>query len=148
METVLAIFAELGLNTTVFYQFVLVVAMFILTKSIFFGHLQNVLDTRENKSTKSEGTSDKVLEDIKKMDDEFNVKVKEASKKFMDKASIEKQQILSSLNKEYKNEEESINQFVSNSKKMTLEEINKSKIEILGSADELANSLVNKITKG
>ena len=64
METVQAIFTQLGINASLLPQFIVVVVMFILAEFIFLGRLQDVLETREEKTVKLENAADETFEKV------------------------------------------------------------------------------------
>lgn len=148
MDMVLGIFAQLGADKTIWYQFTIVVVMYLLSKTLFFGHLQNVLETREDKTTKLEGNAEKQFEEVSKIAADYKEKIGAANKSAKVKLDSEKAEISKSLEANYKAEEKKINDYIDSSRKESEAKLQEQKDKILSDAEDLASSLVQKITKG
>ena len=148
MEMVLGIFGQLGADKTLWYQFAIVVVMYLLSKHLFFEHLQNVIESREEKTVKLEGNADKQFEEVNKMASGYNEKINSATKEARKNFEDEKSKITKSLEESYRSEEKKINDYVDQSRKEAEAKLVEEKNKVLGEAETLANSLVQKITKG
>lgn len=148
MEMVLGIFKQLGANDSLWYQLGIVVLMYFLTKVLFFDHLQKVLESREEKTVKLEGSADKQFEKVNKLASEYKDKINNANKDARTRLDQEKSEISKSLEVEYKKEEKTINDYIDSSRKDAEIKLKQQKDKILSDAEDLANSLVQKITRG
>lgn len=148
MDVVLGIFSQLGANESLLYQLIVFVVMFILSKTLFFNHLQYVIENREEKTVKLEGNAEKEFARISKMSSEYKDKIRLARKDAKDLINSEKTKILKELEAGYRLQEQEINEFVENSRKQLNVEVEQKKVEIMSEAQSLANGLVQKLIKG
>jgi len=148
MDMVLGIFKQLGANVSLWYQFGIVVVMYFLTKILFFDHLQNVLDIREDKTVKLEGSADKQFEEVNRLASEYKENIGTATKAAREKLEKEKSDISKSYESQYKSEEKKINDYIDSSRKEAEAKLKEQKDKVLSEAENLANSLVEKITRG
>lgn len=148
METLQAIFQQLGVDASILPQFIVTVIMFILTKFIFFNHLQEVLDTREDKTTKLSSNTDKKFEEINKISNDYKTKIETATKNALQKINTSKTEISKKFDSEYKNKEKEVNDYIDGQRVKVEEEMKSKKEELLNEAGTLADLLVQKITKG
>ena len=119
------ILLDLGANQSFLYQFIIVVLMFFLTKKLFFGHLQTILDLREERTSKSMGESDSKESEIKKMQDEYHDKLAATLKDIRSHVDTEKTKIHKEVESQYKAEEEKLSAEVQAVRKEAQEEIQK-----------------------
>lgn len=145
METVQAIFAQLGVNSSLLPQFVIVVVIFVLAQFLFLGKLQEVLETREEKTVKLEGAADETMEKVSRMQSEYKQKVDDASRVALKDATEKKQKITQKYTEQFKQTEKEVNQFVDQSRADFAKEVTANKDKYLAEADSLAQSLVQKI---
>ena len=73
------IFTQLGVDSSLPYQFVVLAVAFILANFLFLGKLQEVLEVREEKTVKLENSADETLEKVTTMQAEYKAKVDEAN---------------------------------------------------------------------
>lgn len=148
MDVVLGIFKQLGADISLLHQFLIFVAMFILSKTLFFNHLQFVIENREEKTVKLEGNAEKKFARISKMSSEYKEKIRAARKEAKDFVNSEKTKILKELESNYREQEGEINSFVESSRQEANKEIEKKKEEVLSQAQGLADGLIQKLIKG
>ncbi len=148
MEMVLGIFGQLGADKTLWYQFAIVVVMYLLSKHLFFEHLQNVIETREEKTVKLEGNAEKQFDEINKLSGEYKEKINSANKEAKLKLDENKKQIAKDLESKYRGEEKTINDYIESSRKDIEADLAQKKDQLLSEAETLSNSLVQKIAKG
>jgi F0F1-type ATP synthase membrane subunit b/b' len=148
MDMVLGIFAQLGADKTLWYQFAIVVVMYLLSKALFFSHLQNIIETREDKTVGLEGSAEKQFEEVNKLASEYKEKIGAANKSAKNKLDSDKSEISKSLESNYKSEEKKINDYIDQSRKESESNLKIQKDKILSDAEGLASSLVQKITRG
>jgi len=145
MDTVTAIFTQLGVDSSLLPQFLFVFGMFIVAKFLFLNHLQFVLENREDKTVKLESSADLTLENVNKMALEYKAKIDGANKEAMKVVSSKKAEIQARHGETFKKTEKEINQFVENSRQDFEREIQSNKSKFLGEVDSLAGDLVKKI---
>jgi F-type H+-transporting ATPase subunit b len=148
MDVVLGIFDQLGADKSLIYQLVIFIVMFIISKFLFFNHLQFVIENREEKTVKLEGNAEKQFEEINKMSSDYKEKITNAHKEAKEKSSSEKAKIVKELESKYREHEKEINTFVEKSREEANKEIGAKKEEILSEAEQLANNLVQKLSRG
>ncbi len=145
METVQAIFTQLGINASLLPQFIVVVIMFILAEFLFLGKLQDVLETREEKTVKLESSADETFETVTKMTNDYKSKIDQASNEAMKVASQKKSELTSRYTEQFKTSEKEVNDFVDKSAAEFETELVSHKGKLLSEVDGLSNSLVQKI---
>jgi F0F1-type ATP synthase membrane subunit b/b' len=145
METFLAIFAQLGVDSSLLPQFVIILVVFILAQFLFLGKLQTVLETREEKTVKLEHSADEKIEKIQKMQNEYNSKIDIAHKDAFKKFSEEKNVIVNKYTEQYKQAEKDVSQFVEHSRLEFEKEVDQNKDQYMSAANQLSDSLVQKI---
>lgn len=145
MDTVKAIFTQLGVDSSLLPQFLIVFGMFIIAKFLFLNHLQFVLENREDKTVKLESSADLTLENVNKMAQEYKSKIDGANKEAMKVVSSKKAEIQARHAETFKKTEKEINQFVENSRQDFEKEIQTNKAKFLGEVDSLSDDLVKKI---
>lgn len=145
MDTVQAIFTQLGVNSSLLPQFIIVVVTFLLAQFLFLGRLQEVLETREEKTVKLESSADETIEKVSRMSAEYKQKIDEASRSSLAVATEKKQQITTKYTQQYKQVEKEVGQFVDSSRNEFTKEVTGNKDKYMAEADTLAQSLVQKI---
>lgn len=145
METVQAIFTQLGVDSSLLPQFIIVIVIFILAQLLFLGKLQEVLEVREEKTIKMENAADDTLNKVSEMQRDYKAKVEEASRGALAVISEKKQQANLKYTEQFKNSEKEVNQFIEDSRGEFSKEISASKGQYLAEAKTLADSLVQKI---
>lgn len=145
METVQAIFTQLGVNSSLLPQFIIVFVVFVLAQFLFLGKLQSVLETREEKTVKLENSADETIESASRMQTEYKTKIEEAHREALKHSTEKKQKITVKYTDQYNQTEREVNQFVDQSRNDFGKEIEGSKDTYLAEANNLAQSLVQKI---
>ena len=145
MDTVLQIFTDLGVNQSLLQQFVIVIALFLISKAIFFNKLQFVIETREEKTTKTEETAEKTFQKAVELQEKYQEKMNKAYEEAQSILSTSKEEIVKKETAIFKSKESEINDFIDESRKKTLAEINQQREQVLGTADSMAEELVKKL---
>ena len=96
MDMLIGIFEQLGADQSIVYQITIVIVMFIIAKFLFINHLQDVLETREDKTVKLEGNTEKQFEEINKIQAEYKEKIQTANKQVKAKLETAKAEIIKS----------------------------------------------------
>lgn len=145
METFTAIFTQLGVDSSLVPQFVIIVVSFIIAHFLFLGKLQNVLETREEKTVKLESNADETIEKVHRMQAEYKAKLDEANRSALKTATEKKQKIAQKYADQYKQTEKEVNAYVDQSRNDFTREVEGNKDKYMAEADSLAQSLVQKI---
>ena len=148
MDAVVAIFRQLGADQSLLYQFIVFVVVFLIAKFGFFNHLQNILETREEKTVKLEGNADAKFEEVNKLAVEYKERIHSANKEAREKFDQEKSSIEKNEESRYRKHEKEISEYIEKSRNEVVAELQAKKNEVMTEADQLASSLVQKITKG
>lgn len=145
METVQAIFTQLGVDQSLAPQFVIVCVVFLLAQFLFLGRLQEVLETREEKTVKLESSADETIEKVSRMKAEYKAKVDETQRKSLKESTDKKQNIAQKFTDQYKQAEKEVGAQIDSSRNTFTKEVSGNKEMYMAEADALAQSLVNKI---
>jgi F0F1-type ATP synthase membrane subunit b/b' len=139
------IFTQLGVDSSLPYQFGIILVVFIAANFIFLGKLQSVLEVREEKTIKLENSADSTVEKATSMQNDYKLKIDDASRSALKTASDKKQKITQKFTDQYKQTEKEVNTFVDQTRNEFGKEVADSKVKYLAEADTLAQSLVQKI---
>lgn len=145
METFTAIFTQLGVDSSLLPQFFVILTAFILAHFLFLGRLQEVLETREEKTIKLESSADDTVEKVARMKADYKFKIDEANRSSLKTATEKKHNITNKYMIQYKQTEKEIGQFVDQSRAEFSREVAGNRENYLSEADALAQSLVQKI---
>jgi F0F1-type ATP synthase membrane subunit b/b' len=146
MDKIIQIFVKLGVDQSIFYQFLIFAVIFFLLKTLFFNKLLFVLQTRESKTTKLEqGAGDKFKE-ADKLAKQFDEEVQKTNESVHHQMTNRKTSALKNIEEVQKTEEDKILKSFETKKAEIVASIESSKSEILSKADELSEKLVEKIT--
>lgn len=145
METFTAIFTQLGVDSSLVPQFLIILGVFVISQFLFLDKLQQVLETREEKTVKLENSADETFDKIQKMQNEYKSKIEEANNFALKSSTEEKQKIAQKYHDQYKQTEKEIGVFVDQTRNEFSKEVESNKGKYLSEADSLADSLVQKI---
>lgn len=145
METFTAIFTQLGVDSSLVPQFVIITLVFVVAQFLFLGKLQSVLETREEKTVKLESSADETIEKVQRMQTEYKAKIEDANRTALKNSTDKKQKITQKYTDQYKQTEKEVNAFVDNSRNEFTKEVAGNKDKYLAEAETLAQSLVQKI---
>lgn len=145
MGTIQAIFTQLGIDASLLPQFIIVILMFVLAEYLFLGRLQNVLETREEKTVKLESSADETFEKVNHMASDYKAKINQAQNDAFKIASIKKNVLTTQYTEQFKKTEKEVDEFVEQSRNEFASEITAQKGKLLSEVDGLSNSLVQKI---
>jgi F0F1-type ATP synthase membrane subunit b/b' len=145
METFTAIFTQLGVDSSLVPQFVIITLVFIIAQFLFLGKLQNVIETREEKTVKLESSADETIEKVQRMQTEYKAKIEDANRTALKSSTDKKQKITQKYTDQYKQTEKEVNSFVDQSRNDFTNEVASNKDKYLAEAETLAQSLVQKI---
>ena len=139
------IFTQLGVDSSLPYQFGIILAVFILANFIFLGKLQSVLEVREEKTIKLENAAEGTIEKASSMQNEYKLKIDDANRTALKVSTEKKQKVTQKFTDQYKQIEKEVNSLVDKSRSDFSKEIADSKEKYLAESENLAQSLVQKI---
>ncbi len=145
METFTAIFTQLGVDSSLVPQFLIILFSFVIAHFLFLGKLQTVLETREEKTVKLESNADDTIEKVQRMQTEYRSRIEDANRAVLKSSSEKKQKIAQKYSDQYRQTEKEVNAYVDQSRNEFTKEVMGNKEKYLSEADSLAQSLVNKI---
>tara|TARA_R110000868_G_scaffold100129_15_gene275510 strand:- start:1042 stop:1485 length:444 start_codon:yes stop_codon:yes gene_type:complete len=145
MDQIVVIFKQLGVDETIGHQFIVFVVMFALLKVVLFDKLQFVLELREAKTTKLDGDADAKFGQADKMANEYEEKMKAINAQAMHHVAEVKGKAISKQKSEIKKIEDQLDDQVESKRQEFMKEIEVKKGEILKSADQLSDGLVQKL---
>jgi F-type H+-transporting ATPase subunit b len=147
MDMILTIFKSLGVDQTVFIQFVILIAIFFLVSNLLFSKLQEVLALREEKTTKLEGNAHAIYKQADELAQQYKAKVEKTHQDSHHANQMKKSEI-SNLHKEkIKKAEDEFSKEYEEKRKVILAEVGAQKATLMSKVDELSGSLVSKLTK-
>lgn len=139
------IFTQLGVDSSLPYQFGIILVVFIAANFLFLGKLQRVLEVREEKTIKLENSADSTAEIATGMQNDYKVKIDEANRTALKTSTDKKQKVIQKYTDQYKQTEKEVNAFVDQSRNEFSKEVAGNKASYLAESETLAQSLVQKI---
>lgn len=147
MDAIVNIFLDLGYNNSFFIMFGLTVVGFLLLRVTFLARLQEVLETREEKTTKLETHAESQFQEIDRLSKEYTEKLESAYKQTRQDSMQSKDQFSSELNKEFKVIESEVNVHMEKERTAALAEIEEKSKAIMNEAQGLSEALVSKLAQ-
>lgn len=148
MDMVINILKQLGADSTLWHQFLIVTVLYFLAKYTFLDHLEKVIENREERTVKREGNAEKQFDEINKLSNEYKDKISSTNKEAKISLDQNKKSIAKELENKYRDEEKTINEYIETSRKDLEADLAQKKDQVLSEAETLSNSLVQKIAKG
>lgn len=147
MDIIVSIFSQLGANESILYQFVVFFAVFVVAKFTFVDHLQKVLETRVDRTTKLASSAEDKLVQVTTLEKQYNKKYSEVSKKLKEEFDTKKVAIIKVEEGRYREKETEFNKHLDEKRNEILKEIEGKKGEVLSQVDKLSEDLVQRITE-
>jgi F0F1-type ATP synthase membrane subunit b/b' len=139
------VIAQLGIDSSILPQFIIVFTMFVLGKFLFFGRLQSVIDTRQENTTGLDSDNKTKIEEAEKLKADYLLAIQNKNKECLEKLNQEKTNIIKTNDTHYKEEETKINNYIEVQRKEVEQEIDSKRNDILIQANDLSDQLINKI---
>ena len=146
MDTILNIFKSLGADNTFFYQLALVIIFYFALKLSLFSKLQEVLDLRENKTTKLDGNANKKFAEAEELSLRYKAELDKANQEAFAIIVAKKDESLIAQKSKVKEVDGKLNTEIDEKRKVFMAELEIHKTNILKEADSLSGDLVNKLT--
>ncbi|MEC7277548.1 MAG: hypothetical protein VXV96_14610 [Bdellovibrionota bacterium] len=145
MDMIIGIFQKLGVDQSIFYQFAIFIVLFAALKATFFNKLLFVIQTRESKTTKLNDEAGDKFKEAEKLSEKFDNEIQKASEEAHSKMSSIKNESLKKIMDEQKAQEAKVLAAYEEEKKAAISEVEAKREAVLQSANELSDSLVNKL---
>ena len=146
MEILLNVFESLGINHTIFYQFIVFVILFFLLKQILFKDLLRVIVDREEKTVVSEKNAEEVEKEAQELKAKYDKMVADIYKKYQEKFNEDKADIVSEHNARFQREQEQFSKLEQDKIAEIMKELDELKVASFREKDALKTELVNKLT--
>lgn len=146
MDTIIGIFKSLGVDSTVFTQFIIICILYLVLRNLLFGKLQEVLELREGKTTKLEENANKKFIEAENLAKSYKEKINSAQSEAFSKLSKVKEEVLGVEKQKLKAEEAKLNSEIEAKAQQFANEVEQKRQEVLANADALANDLITKLT--
>jgi F0F1-type ATP synthase membrane subunit b/b' len=146
MEILLNVFESLGINHTVFYQFFVFVAVFVILKQLLFKELLRVIKDREEKTVVSEKNAEEVALEAKILKGKYDQLVSDIYKKYQDKFNEDKEDIIREHQARFEQEQETFLKLEEQKIAEINSELASLKADSFKERDSLKNELINKLT--
>ena len=147
MDLLLSIFSQLGVDSSLLFQFLIFVIFYFVSKFLFFGHLQNVLENRFAKTEGLELKADKQLSEANNLANKYKEAISEAKKNARSKMEEEKMKISKEAENKFRTEEKSISDYIEKERGIIKKDFEQKRKEIMSESEVLTQLLVKKITK-
>lgn len=141
------IFNKIGVDESIFYQFVIFLISFIFLKRLFFSKLQEVLDQREEQTTLSDIHSDQMLKKTEELNAKYEQKLQESYDRATDYFEGEKKEILTDVKIFISREEQKIIDQLAIEKEKCQQEIALQTESANKHQQELKQELIDKMVK-
>lgn len=145
METFTTIFTQLGADSSIVWQFLIIAIVFIISNGLFLGKLQEVLEIRNEKTTKLDDFADETLSKVKTMQEDYASKLQHASKEALSNSVEQKREISQKYFDEFKVAEKEMEKHLEEKRRQMMISANEAREIYLKQADKLSNQLVDKI---
>ena len=147
MDMIITIFKSLGVDQTVFIQFVILIVIFAVVSNVLFERVKTVLEYREGKTTKLESTAHAVYKQADDLAEQYKARVEKTHQDSHHEAQKKKMEIAHREREIIKNAEDNINKEYEEKRSALLSEMSAIKNKNLKEVDQLSSSLVDKLIK-
>ena len=145
MEFILDIFQKLSIDSTFFIQLILTVVFYYVLKTILFSKLQFVLEMRDSKTTKMEDNANSKFVKAEKLSEKIDEEINQTYQQAQSQYNLKKNAFITKAKSELKQLEQELNKLAEIEKEKIKNEVRSHEEAILSQADELSESLVQKI---
>lgn len=140
------VFKKLGIDSTIIFQFFIFLGTFFILKMLFFSKLLFVLEQREGKTTKLEGTANEKFAEAERMANKYGTEIQKANVEAQTLFSTKKAEIIEKERARFKSVEATVNDELDAKRKELEADFNLKKESLLKNADQLAGELSNRLT--
>lgn len=145
MDTFLAVFTSLGVDSSLLIQIIIIAIAFFASKLLFLNQLQFILENREEKTVKLENNADENMNKVTKMMTDYKQKTDSAMKEAMKNFNDKKQAITKKMDDFFKTTEKEVNLQIESSREKIEKDISENQSKYLQEVDALSEDLIKKI---
>jgi F0F1-type ATP synthase membrane subunit b/b' len=145
MDTFLAVFTSLGVDSSLLIQIIIIAIAFFASKLLFLNQLQFILENREEKTIKLENNADENMNKVTKMMTDYKQKTDSAMKEAMKNFNDKKQAITKKMDDFFKTTEKEVNLQIESSREKIEKDISENQSKYLQEVDALSEDLIKKI---
>lgn len=145
MDNVLAIFATLGVDSSILHQFIVFTVLFVLLKIVFLDKLLFVLELREGKTTKLEHEANEKFAKSEKLAEAYNKKMNEVISQAQRDLNAKKESIKAKNQQLVREKDKQLSETLDSKRKAILQDLESQKDKIFGAKDEISKEIINKI---
>ena len=146
MDVIQGILAQLEINSSIFYQFGIVVVVFLIAKPLFLNKLQFVLEQREEKTATLKDTAGDMAAKAEKLSGQYHASIKAAYQKANHLSNEKKQEALEKGVQVLKRAEAEVSLSASEARTRLEAETAQQKTKLFSEVGNLAKLLVKKVT--
>ncbi len=146
MEMIITIFKSLGVDQTVFIQFVSLIIIFTLVSNLLFKKLKEVLELREKRTVKLEGNAHAVYKKADELAEQYRAHIEKTHQESHLHTQKKKAEALDKEAKIIKETEEKLQKDYEEKRAKLLADFNSHKAKSLEEVDSLSKKLVEKLT--
>ncbi len=143
---VVKILQQLGMDGTVFIQFLIFCVIYFISAPLFMKKLQYVLEHREEKTTVLKKHAEETIERAKKIDQEYADKIDEVRIDAQKDFHLKKQNKASEEQTKIKGVEEQLNKEYEEARTVFVQELDGKKNDLLKQTDELSDHLIQRLS--
>jgi F0F1-type ATP synthase membrane subunit b/b' len=147
MDTIVIILQALKIDKTVLIQFGFLFVFFNLLAPLFFNKIQEILEYRENKTTKLESHAHAVYKQAEELAEQYKAKVEKTHQDSQTTSYKKKSEVLNAERDLLKKAEEQLNTEYEERKSKIVKEVLEKRSVVMADAEKLAGNLVEKLTK-
>ena len=122
------------------------IVFYLVISNLFFKKLLQVIVTRESKTTKLEGSANLKAQEAEQLKIDYKERINEAYAESQNELKMRKAKETQSKRDEYQESENNINKVADDKLAEELSLLNKQKAEVMGSAENLSDVLVDRLT--
>lgn len=145
MDALAAIFKQLGADISFYYQFAIFTVFFFVLKPILFNKVQEVVELRENKTTKLDSNADSKYEEAEELSKQYDERVKSVNTEAFDKFNSKKNQAQEEKNSLINTKRAELDKVYDEKRAALLKEVGEKRSEVLDKAQGLSEELLNKL---
>lgn len=147
MDTILVILKSLKIDQTFLVQFGLFLVFFNIIAPLLFKKLQEILDLRENKTTKLESHAHHLYKQADDLAVQYKAKIEKTHQDSQAIATKKKSDILSAERNVLKEADQKMTAEYDSKRATLLKELSEKRAVVMAEADKLSSNLVEKLTK-
>lgn len=147
MNTIVTILNSLKVDQTFLIQFVLFVVFFNIIAPILFKRVQEVLDLRENKTTKLDSHANHIYKQADDLAVQYKASIEKTHNDSQAIATKKKAEFAAKEKALFASEEEKMNSEYEGKRLSLLRDLAEKRTSVLAEAEKLSNTLVEKLTK-